>query len=155
MEIIDSYRFDCSSILNEETEIEKAEVVRYGKKLLLKCTKEPGISRVRHVSHTVSVAFNSADMICTSRIQTLIVNAASEVTNHHTTPHPCFSAARLCRKQKTKRCFTTLPASNVHDYLAVIRLHSILISSLGLSSYSSQQGDGGIQNGESGWHRSH
>lgn len=66
----------------------------------------------------------------------LVVNAASEVTNHHTTPHPCCSAARPCRKQRgaSAPCL----ASTVHDYQAVIRLHSVLISSLGLSSYSLQ-----------------
>lgn len=37
----------------------------------------------------------------------LVVNGASEVTNHNTTPHPC-KAAHSCRKQ---RCLTTVHAS--------------------------------------------
>lgn len=41
----------------------------------------------------------------------LVVNAASEVTNHHTTPHPRCSAARPCRKQRS--AFSTVPASTV------------------------------------------
>lgn len=75
---------------------EKAKPVYY----CCSTQRKPCISRVRHVSRTVSVSFNFSDRICSWRIQALVVNAASEVTNHHTTPHPCCSAARPCRKQR-------------------------------------------------------
>lgn len=67
LEIIDFYRFDCSSILHEQTEIEKAAMVSKGKArvLLLYRTKTLCISHVRHVSQSASTSFNFSDMICT------------------------------------------------------------------------------------------
>lgn len=61
---------------------------------------------LRHASHTVSGSFNYSDMISYWRTQALVVCAASEVTNHHATPHPWCSAARPCRTQRgtSSRC---------------------------------------------------
>lgn len=57
LEIIDFYRFDCSSILYEQTEIEKALMVRKGKAsvLFFKCTKKLCISHVRRVTFCVCI----------------------------------------------------------------------------------------------------
>lgn len=54
-----------------------------------------------HMSHTVPVSFNSYwyDLYL-KKYNVSVINAASEVTNHRTTPHPWCSAARPCRKQR-------------------------------------------------------
>lgn len=89
LEIIDFYRFASSSILHKHSENEKATVRKGSACVLVKHREALALSD--ETCHRVHLYFLVL-VIEAVNCKLLVVNGASDVTNHNTAPHPCLAA---------------------------------------------------------------